>query len=127
MRAIPALLLAALLADGCAPLEPRPARLTHDDVIQRARSGASGQAIIEELERTGTVLPLSASEIVRLHEAGVSRDVLDYLQRVQIEEIRWRDRYTYFYGPDFRGMAPCPWPNRSAHPSAPMRGWPWPC
>jgi hypothetical protein len=127
MRAIPALLAAALVAGGCAPLEPRPARLTHDDVIQRAKSALPARAIIEELERTATVLPLSASDIVRLHEAGVPREVLDYMQRAQIEEIRWRDRYMYFYGPDFRGFYPCPWPHRSAHPSQPIRGWPWPC
>ncbi len=55
--------------------------------------------------------PLQASDIVALHESGVPKEVLDYLQRAQIDEIRWRDRYSqsYWYGPGY------------------YRGGPWGC
>ena len=118
-----AVLLCALLAASCATLEPRPNPLTADDVIARAKNGVSAKEIIDELRRTDTVIPLSTAEIVRLHEAGVPDEVLDYLQYAQIQEIRWRDRFSgYWYGPGFyRGFGPCPWPGRR------FRGGPWGC
>ena len=120
---IPAVFLCALLAASCATLEPRPNPLTADDVIARAKNGVSAKEIIDELRRTDTVIPLSTAEIVRLHEAGVPDEVLDYLQYAQIQEIRWRDRFSgYWYGPGFyRGFGPCPWPGRRFH------GRPWGC
>ena len=124
-----AVLLSVLLVAACASLEPRPKPLTSDEVIGLAKSGSSAQQIIEDLKRTDTVIPLSATEIVRLHDAGVPNEVLDYLQRVQIDEIRWRDRWSqmYWYGPLYRGYSygfgPCPWPPIGR----PYRGWGWPC
>ena len=126
-----AFLLSMLFLVGCATLEhPKP--LTSDEVIGLARSGKNGPQIIEELKRTDTVIPLTASEILRLSAAGVPTEVLDYLQRAQIEEIRWRDRYSqmYWYGPLYRGYSygfgPCPWP----YPPGvrrPYYGGPWGC
>src|SRR3989304_9374358 len=72
----------------------RPKPLTGADVVALAREGKTPQQIIEELKRTDTVLPLQASDFIKLHEAGVQPEVLDYLQRAQIDEIRWRDRYS---------------------------------
>ena len=102
-----------LLAAGCASVEPRPKPLTGAEIVFLAKNGKSAPQIIEELKRTDTVLPLQASDILALHESGVQKEVLDYLQRAQIEDIRWRDRHsqTYWYGPGFyRGFGPCPWP-----------------
>jgi len=121
-----AALLTMALA-GCATFDgPKP--LTSDEVIAMSKGGKGAPQIIEELKRTDTVIPLSASEIVRLHDAGVSNAVLDYLQRAQIEEIRWRDRYSqmYWYGPLYRGygFGSCPWPGPGLRP---YRGGPWGC
>ena len=116
--------LILLLAAGCATLE-RPVPLSGADVVNLAKSGKTAPQIIEELKRTDTVLPLQASDIVALHESGVPNEVLDYLQRAQIDEIRWRDRYShgYWYGPGYyRGFGPCPFP-----PLRPYRGGPWGC
>lgn len=113
-----------LLLAGCAAME-RPRPLSGADVVALAKQGRTPQQIIEELKRTDTVLPLQASDIVRLHEAGVPDEVLDHLQRAQIDEIRWRDRYSqgYWYGPGYyRGFGPCPWPALR-----PYRGGPWGC
>ena len=116
--------LILLLAAGCATLDP-PKPLTGADIVSLAKGGKTAPEIIEELQRTGTVLPLQASDIVALHESGVPNEVLDYLQRAQIDEIRWRDRYSqsYWYGPGYyRGFGPCPFP-----PLRPYRGGPWGC
>ena len=119
------LLSSILLLAGCATLEKHPNPLSADDVIARARAGASAKEIIAEIFRTDTVIPLTAAEIVRMHEGGVQNEVLDYLQHRQIEEVRRRDRFanSYWYGPGFyRGFGPCPWP-----PSRRHRGGPWGC
>ena len=117
--------LLMLFAAGCATLD-RPKPLTSQEVIALAKSGRASKDIIEELKRTDTVIPLTASEIVRLNAAGVPTDVLDYLQRAQIEEIRWRDRYSQMYwSPLYRGFGPCPWPPSSV--LRPYRGGPWGC
>lgn len=113
MKALRLCMLLALLG-GCATIE-RPRPLTSDEMIALSKSGLDSPRIIEELKRTETVLPLTASDIVRLHEAGVPDAVLDHLQRAQIDEIRWRDRhsnlYWYGYGPLYRGFGTCPWPS----------------
>lgn len=123
MRMKAALLCLSLLA-SCATLDKHPNPLTADDLIARAKSGASAKAIIDEIFYTDTLLALNAAETVRLHDAGVPDEVLDYLQQRQIEELRWRDRsFNYWYGPGFyRGFGPCPFP-----PSRLRRGGPWGC
>ena len=116
--------LSMLFLAGCATVE-RPKPHTSVEIVALSKSGATPQRIVEELKRTDTVLPLQASDILKLHEAGVPPEVLDYLQLAQIEEIRWRDRYSqgYFYGPGYyRGFGPCPFP-----PLRPYRGGPWGC
>ena len=123
---VKAVLLCVLLLASCATLEKHPNPLTAEDVIARAKSGVAAKAIIEELFRTDTVIPLNAAEVVRMHEAGVPDEVLDYMQHALIEEIRARDRFAnsyWWYGPGFYpGFGPCPWP-----PSRRHRGAPWGC
>jgi hypothetical protein len=106
-----ALFLAALMASpllqGCAALSGPPP-LTRENVVAMAKAGESPQAMIDKLRDTGTVLPMSASEILRLHQAGVPSEVLDYLQVAQIAEARRREAM-------FSGMYACPWGAR-IHP-----------
>lgn len=124
-----AALAAVLSLTGCAGLEPRPAPLTRAEVIMLARTGASAQTIIAELERTRTVILLSGTDIVQMHDAGVPREVLDYLQRVQIEQVRADERFAsmYYYPPMYRGAYPCFGPMRPYYPGPAFRGWYWPC
>jgi len=123
MRALP-LLLCALLLASCATLQGPPP-LSGADIVQRVREGRNASEIIAELQSTNTVLALQASDIVALHDAGVPDEVLNYLQRVQIDDIRWRERTMYggfyggYYGGFYRGWGPCPFPNR--------RGSMWAC
>ena len=114
--------LLMLALAGCATIEKHPNPLGADDVIARAKAGASPKEIIAEIFRTDTVIALTAAEIVRMHEGGVQNEVLDYLQQRQIEELRWRDRFanSYWYGPGFyRGFGPCPWPPSRGHRGGP--------
>jgi hypothetical protein len=103
MRRLAASVVVVLLAGGCAS-GPHPQPLTPDDVVRMARAGESASAIITKLQATGTVIPLSATDIVRLHERGVPDDVLDWMQLAQINEIRWRQAFAAYgccwpYGP----------------------------
>lgn len=89
-----------LFLGGCATLDAPPP-LSGAEIVELARSGKTAPEIIAELQRTDTVLPLAASDIVSLHEAGVPDEVLDYLQRVQIDALLWRERSNnmwYGYG-----------------------------
>ena len=128
MRRLAFSLLIPFLA-GCATVD-RPKPLTGAEVVALSREGKNPQQIIEELKRTDTVLPLQASDIVNLHESGVPNEVLDYLQRAQIDEIRWRDRYSgaywHGYGPLNRNFSTCPWPTLRPYPPG-MRPGIWGC
>lgn len=98
--------------------------MTPQDVIHLSREGRDAKAIIEELKRTNTVIPLSASDLIRLHEAGVPAEVLDHLQRTQIDEIRWREQM-FWFGSGLHGLYPC-WPYlRGFGPF--WHGGPWGC
>jgi len=89
---------------GCAALEG-PAPLSGAEIVMLAREGKTAPEIIAELQRTATVLRLDASDIVNLHDAGVPDEVLDYLQRVQIDALLWQQRASemFWYGPGFGG------------------------
>jgi hypothetical protein len=118
--------LLLLLAAGCASFD-RPKPISGPELVELARSGKSAPEIIAELKRTDTILALQATDIVNLHEAGVPNEVLDYLQRAQIDEIRWRDYYSqgWWYGPGYYrgyGYGPCPFPTRRGY-----RGGAWGC
>src|SRR5262245_40883162 len=106
------LFLACVLA-GCATTPAVPP-MTAADVVARSKEGRAPKEIIAELQRTNTVLPLRASDYVALSNEGVAKEVLDYLQLAQIEEIRWRERMLYGpgwgpWGPYYGRWGPCPW------------------
>lgn len=83
-----------LLAAGCATVGDPP--LTAGEVVALSRDGKSPQEIIGALQRTNTVIPLSAADYVVLHDEGVADEVLNYLQSAQIEDALWRERSMYW-------------------------------
>ena len=99
-----AFVLIALLLPACATVQGPPP-LTDVQIIELAKSGATAPQIIEELKRTNTVLMLQGSDFARLAQAGVPKEVLDYLHQQMIAEIRWRERAVWGpygpYGPGF--------------------------
>jgi hypothetical protein len=109
--------LSAVLLTGCATLAgPEP--LTREQIVAMSKAGEPPQAIIEKLRETYTVLPLSGSEIVRLHDEGVAPEVLDYLQLAQISEVRRREAL-------FSSMYGCSWGSR-LYPRFQSRFGPYP-
>jgi hypothetical protein len=90
------------LLAGCATLDSPPP-LSGAEIVELARTGKTAPEIIAELQRTGTVLPLAASDFVSLHEAGVPDEVLNYLQRVQIDALLWQERSMWWGGGAFGG------------------------
>jgi len=125
MRSVAAVLAALVLVSGCATLSGPP-MLTREDVVRMSKAGGPPQVIIDRLRNTGTVIPLTASDIVQLHQAGVSQEVLDYMQQAQFAEMRRREgmlygMYPYPYYSPFYG---CRW----RHGLYPYPGWaldPW--
>ena len=104
------LFLALALLGACATVNTPPP-LTEADVVALTKQGKTPKEIIGELNRTRTVLPLRASDYVALHEAGVAKEVLDYLQLAQLDALRWHERTMYWYGPGFGpsfGWGYCP-------------------
>ena len=96
MRAALLVVAAALLVCGCAGLGKRPPPLTSGEIVQLAQSGVPAAKIIERLQATDSVIFLSASDILELNRQGVPAEVLDWLQREQVRELRRRDAFDYW-------------------------------
>lgn len=87
-RAVIPALCVALLA-GCAARPPRP---TLDEIVQLSREGIPAQTLVEQLQKSRAVWPLTASQILSLRDEGVDVSVLDYLQGTYVEAIRNEER-----------------------------------
>jgi len=123
-RILAAAALAAALG-GCATIEDAP-RVAKADIVELARAGADAQWIIERLKETGTVLQLSAADILEMHKAGVPEAVLEWMQAAWLEEVRRRQALQdmMFHGGPF---GPCGWPPQYVyHPRFGWRITPWP-
>jgi hypothetical protein len=121
------LALAVLVLAGCATVEPRPAPLTREDIVRLSKAGEPAAEIIRRLSDTRTVMLLSGSDIVRLHQDGVPQEVLDHLQRVQIEAIRRRDAFDRAFAWPYLTPFHCPWPPYGLYPRpfGGMGRWPY--
>lgn len=125
MRRLLAALVIAIAAGGCATLDEAP-RVTRQDIIELAKAGADAAWIIDRLKETGTILKLSAGDIVEMHKAGVPAAILDWMQAEYLAEVRRRQAmfdHLYYGGP----FGPCGWPPQYVY--HPRFGWhvtPWP-
>ena len=107
MKAICFLLLATLLAVGCATNKrPRPPLLGQADVISLVKAGESDESIMRRIDASGTVFNLSADDIVFLRKEGVSDRLVTFMNdtrtRAAVEEERRRSyydgRWSYGFG-----------------------------
>jgi hypothetical protein len=89
-----AIVVLCLWLAGCAGLQRRPPP-SIEQIVEMAQAGKPAEDIVRELQETRAVYPLTASQIVRLHEQGVSDAVLDYMQNAYAESIRWDARMQY--------------------------------
>ena len=91
---IAAVVLCLSLLCGGAGMQRRPPP-SIDQIVEMAKAGKPAEEIVRELQETRAVYPLTASQIVRLHEQGVPDAVLDYMQNAYAESIRWNARLQY--------------------------------
>ena len=99
-RTLLTLLLVCLLA-GCASLgPPRPPPPSLDEIVNMSQAGTPAEEIIRIVEASRGVYPLTAAELVKLHDRGVPDSVLDYLQRTYLAEVRRDEAYRayHYYG-----------------------------
>lgn len=94
---IPAI-AAAVLVSGCAgptayPSTPAYNRYQVEDIIAMSKAGEPDRRIIDKLQEANGFYPLTASEIVKLHEEGVSLSVLDYMQKTYLRGVRREERF----------------------------------
>lgn len=82
-------LFAAVLLAACATLPPAP---TVDEALQMSQAGQSPDAIIARMQASRAVYHLSASDIVRLSQAGMPAAVLDHMQQTRLDEVRQEER-----------------------------------
>jgi hypothetical protein len=99
---------ALLLLSSCAGIDPGPPALTRAEIVQLSKSGEPPAAIVDRLKKSGTVLWLSASDILSLRQEGVPNAVLDYLQAAQISEVRRQTQFEQLlYGPEMSPFSRC--------------------
>jgi hypothetical protein len=86
--------LALALLDGCASMQhPPPPSI--DQIVELAHAGTPAEEMIRQLQDSRAVYPLTATQIVKLHEDGVPDTVLDYMQNAYAESIRRDARMQY--------------------------------
>lgn len=98
MQRLRLLIVFIALLGGCASA-PRPVPLTSAEIVQMSQRKMTDDIIIERIRASGAVYRLSAAELVKLHDQGVSDPVLNAMQNTQIEEVRgYRGRSTGVFG-----------------------------
>ncbi len=83
------LMMLAALA-GCATMENAlrgPDPLSVSEIVDMSRAGVPSTEICSEIQRTGTVYRLSASQLADLRQQGVSDDVINYMQKTYLEAV----------------------------------------
>lgn len=89
-----AVFLALILLSGCSSLQRRPAP-SIEQIVEMSKQGKPAEEIIRELQETRAVYPLTASQIIALHDQGVAEPVLDHMQNAYAAGIRWDARMRY--------------------------------
>lgn len=120
-RSLAALFLMAALA-GCASVARRPP-LTVEEVVTMARNDVPAAQIIRAMDESRTMLALTGSQFAALKQQGVPDEVLDHIQKRQLEAVeidaRFRQQQLYWgwgWG----------WPPPPAFPARPFPGrWPY--
>lgn len=84
---------------GCTTTRrPAPTPLTQEEIIQMAQAHTADKDIIERIKLTGTVYRLTTAEVLHLHEARVSNEVIDFMLQDYVEAVRWQEqRRAYYY------------------------------
>ncbi len=83
--------IARLSPEELARMLPKPEpKLPPAELVKLSQQGAPAKDIIAKIKQTGSRYALSASQLIELHEQGVSTEVLDYIQTAREQELRDR-------------------------------------
>jgi hypothetical protein len=110
-RSVRSLAIALLVCvmSGCATFgEPLPPAPTLVELVEWSKAGQTPQQIIERMQKSRAVYRLPASELAKLHAQGVADEVIDHMQRVHLEVVRFEEsiRARNFYGPGWGPWGP---------------------
>jgi hypothetical protein len=89
-----AIFLGLIVLSGCAGMQRRPPPSV-GQIVEMAKAGKPAEEIIRELQETRAVYPLTAAQILKLHDQGVPETVLDYMQNAYVDSIRLDARMQY--------------------------------
>jgi hypothetical protein len=118
-RVLPVLILSAALLGGCASLgPPAPPPVRVPEILALSHESVPADDIIAKMRQSETVYRLTASQLAKLHEQGVSDRVIDYMQRTYLDAVarrqaladwnNWRFEDGWWYGGPAWGW-PQPW------------------
>ncbi len=83
--------IARLSPEELARMLPKPEpKLTPAELVDMSKQGTPAKDIIAKIKQTGSRYALSASQMIELHDQGVSTQVLDYIQAAREQELRDR-------------------------------------
>ncbi len=101
-KAIFAMICVVVLSAGTAFASPLPI----SEVVKMGGSGARPQDVIQRLRASQTSYALRGSDFGKLKAAGVSDEVLDYLQQSFVSNVDQLTRYSVI-GPRLGGCSYC--------------------
>lgn len=103
IRNLAGALTACVVLTGCAALRG-PDPVTVGEILDMTRAGVPAPEIVDDIQRSGTVYRLSASELADLRQQGVADPVIDEMQRSYLDAVAqdraFEDWGPYSMGPD---------------------------
>jgi hypothetical protein len=81
--------LAIVFLGSCASVKSNEvSKVTVPQIIEMAKAGASDQEILNEIQQSKTVYKLNGNQYARLRQAGVSNNVINYMQETYTNAIQ---------------------------------------
>jgi hypothetical protein len=80
--------LIALSAPTTLALANQPAPVTTAEALQMSRQGVPASTIVAKMRDSNAVYRLTAGELARLHDEGVTDEVIDYMQETYLNAVR---------------------------------------
>ena len=103
------LAVSLLLLAGCATTGTYQFKtVTVDEILQMSKDKVPSDQIIKKIAESGTIYRLTASQLADLRQAGVSDEVINYMQQTYLDAMRrqqsredlryWNPSGGYWYG-----------------------------
>jgi hypothetical protein len=106
MRPIPIVVIACVAALSGAATSAPASPLPISEVVKMSESGALPRDVIQRIRASQTSFALRGSDFGKLKAAGVSDEVLDYLQQSFVSDVDRLTRYSVI-GPRLGGCSYC--------------------